>query len=184
MAGMGPVDLAEAIGRSRYRGRPAWLVLDGLPSAIVGASPRMIDAYRPAPMEVADAIFHFSGPRMSADAVIAELVGRSSAPTRMTVVSSDHGVQRTARRRRCKVMESSLFLGHLVHDARHGVPRDALGGKPTGLLSRAQVEAWLRYFGVEPATDPSHTTPATPSLPPLRVTTHGPAPRPPRKARP
>ena len=71
MAGMGPHDLVETITSSRYRGQSIWMVFDGLPTAILGQSPRMIDAYRPAPMEVGDAVYHFSGPRSNADAVIA-----------------------------------------------------------------------------------------------------------------
>jgi len=181
MAGMGPHDLVETISGSRYRGQSVWMVFDGLPTTILGQSPRMIDAYRPAPMEIGDAVFHFSGPRSTADAVIAELVERSSAPTRLLVVSSDHAVQRTARRRRCKVLDSAAFLEQLVHDVRHGPPRDRLGGKPSGPLSRDQVQAWLRYFGVE-SSEPT-PKPLAPPLPRLHVTDHTPTARRTRRPR-
>jgi len=181
MAGMGPDDLVATIMGSRYRGQAIWMVFDGLPTPIQGKIPRMIDAYRPAPMQVGDAVYHFSGPRSNADAVIAELVSRSSSPTRLLVVSSDHAVQRTARRRRCKVIDSGIFLTQLVHDVRHGPPRDRLGGKPSGPLSRDQVQAWLQYFGVDPVEPPP--APVAPSRPQLRVTEHGPAPRRARRPR-
>ncbi|HWB20463.1 MAG TPA: NYN domain-containing protein [Phycisphaerales bacterium] len=57
-----------------------------------------------------------SGPKRSADDLIIEAIEKSTAPTRLTVVSSDHQILAAARRRRCPTLTSELFLSHLAHD--------------------------------------------------------------------
>lgn len=93
----------------------------------------------------------FSGAGISADDVIVRLVRRSTAPRRLTVVSSDREIATAVRRRRARVISSESFLSVLAEDAsRSPVPR---GSRATASerhpADQRQVEHWLRLFGVE-----------------------------------
>ena len=85
-----------------------------------------------------------------ADSVIERLIAADSAPKRLTVVSSDHRLQRAAKRRRAKVLTADAWLRQLATDhARGPRPGRAASKRDIGPLTPAQVDAWLRYFGVE-----------------------------------
>ncbi|MFQ6048525.1 MAG: NYN domain-containing protein [Phycisphaerae bacterium] len=92
----------------------------------------------------------YSGPGRSADEMIIERINLSSAPRRLTVVSSDRQVRRAARRRRCRWVDSSSFLAYVTR---------ALQRKPGGQSEPAEkrtgpaaeeVDDWLRTFGYDP----------------------------------
>ena len=102
-----------------------------------------------------------------ADALIEELIADHSSPRRLTVVSSDHRIQRAARRRRSQAIDSDIWYSQLWEQRanflrNHGqqVPE-----KPTGKLSDAEVESWVEEFSKttsEPLpTDPLPTSPGT-----------------------
>ena len=85
----------------------------------------------------------------TADELIEELVRADSAPRRLVVVSSDHQVQRAARRRRAKAIASDRWFVDMVRRraARQTVvPPSQL--KPTEPAS-SEVEFWLRQFDDE-----------------------------------
>lgn len=87
----------------------------------------------------------------NADALIEELIAADSAPKRLTVVSSDHRIQRAARRRRAVAVDSGVWFetawrARSDGSGREEVPRSA---KPQGKLSARDVEAWLAEFGLE-----------------------------------
>jgi len=139
LAGLDAPDLAELVAASRWGRHHAVLVCDG-------TKPRgMRDAER------GHVRVTYAGGGASADAHIERLLEDSSHPRRMTVVSNDRAVQRAARRRGAKVLGAEAFLRQLVADAaaapRRGRPAPR---RDPGPLTPGQVEAWLRYFGLEP----------------------------------
>ena len=59
----------------------------------------------------------FAAQYEEADDLIEELIGTDSAPRRLVVVSSDHRIQRAARRRRAKAADSDVWYAELVRSA-------------------------------------------------------------------
>ncbi|MBX9788324.1 MAG: NYN domain-containing protein [Pirellulales bacterium] len=84
----------------------------------------------------------------SADELLEELIGADSAPKRLTVVSSDHRVQRAARKRRATAIDSDVWFAE-VQRQRKGksagkkapASDDARG---TAALSQEEIEALAR----------------------------------------
>jgi predicted RNA-binding protein with PIN domain len=104
----------------------------------------------------------------NADALIEELIRAESAPRQLIVVSSDHGIQRMARRRRATAIDSDQWYAGLVQQRRverlNDEPTDV---KPRVPLSAAEVEAWMREFADRPvgcapgdSDDTAETSPA------------------------
>lgn len=140
LAGIDLEELAILISRSRFRGEEAVLVCDGVPK------PHQVD-------ETGRVHVRFAGAGVTADDLILRLVRGSSAPRRLTVVTSDREIAVNARRRRAGVISSESFLETLASD-RGG--RDASGNTPPStatshVAGRRQVEHWLRLFGVDEA---------------------------------
>ena len=79
-----------------------------------------------------------------ADALIEELIRADSAPRRLTVVSSDHRVQRAARRRRAAAVDSERWCEQLIRRTDRAAPPPA---KPAAPLSADEVQRWLEEFG-------------------------------------
>lgn len=85
-----------------------------------------------------------------ADDLIEVLIREDSAPRRLTVVSSDHRLQRAARRRRAVTVDSEDWLARLERRAwrKQNVaevpetPRDRV-------LSEGEIQAWLKHFGAD-----------------------------------
>ncbi len=92
----------------------------------------------------------FAPKNQTADDVIAELIHADSAPRRLLVVSSDHQVQRAARRRRAKAVDSEIWYAELLRARRQREEEssDALPRPPVPLLAE-DVGYWLRQFGGE-----------------------------------
>ena len=83
-----------------------------------------------------------------ADTLLEEMISKHSAPRQLVVVSSDHRVQRAARRRRATAVDSGPWYAELVRQQRstHSAIKVA-DGKPAAPLSREEVQWWLREFG-------------------------------------
>ena len=86
-----------------------------------------------------------------ADSVIERLIAADSAPKRLTVVSSDHRLQRAAKRRRATAIDSDVWFNQLLRDraARSSPSATADVAKPEGPVSPGEVEQWLREFGLD-----------------------------------
>ncbi|MCP4796796.1 MAG: NYN domain-containing protein, partial [Phycisphaeraceae bacterium] len=93
LAGIDLEELAILISRSRFRGEEAVLVCDGVPK------PHQVD-------ETGRVHVRFAGAGVTADDLILRLVRGSSAPRRLTVVTSDREIAVNARRRRAGVISS------------------------------------------------------------------------------
>ena len=87
-----------------------------------------------------------------ADDLIEELIRADSAPRRLVVVSSDHRIQRAARRRRAKAVDSDIWYAELLRARRERqqVSTDA-PARPAVPLLEEDVNYWLRKFGGESA---------------------------------
>jgi uncharacterized protein len=150
LAGLDVPGLAELMLRSRYRSERVTFVCDGLPPGPPADLPP------PGPLllaERSDQFFvRYAGRSATADDLIRDIVAASTAPRRLVVVSSDHAVQRHARKRRCAVLSSEEFLQQLADDA-HLADRSPSGPKPhrpsPSLMSREQVEKWMEVFDVD-----------------------------------
>jgi hypothetical protein len=166
LAGLDVPGLAGLIARSRYREERVTFVCDGLPpqpAELASRTAPPTDLPPPGPLVIDSADhrvtradhFHvrYSGRATSADDLIGEMVRASTAPRRIIVISSDHAVQRQARKRRCEVLSAEEFLGHLAHDARlsnRAAPR-APARTMDSSMSAEQVERWKRVFNVDDA---------------------------------
>lgn len=96
-----------------------------------------------------------------ADALLEELIRADSAPKRLTVVSSDHRLQRAARRRRAKAVDSQAWWDELHRRrGRHKPPASSGPAKPSGPLSEEEVAFWLHQFGAAPEADSPPREPA------------------------
>jgi uncharacterized protein len=88
----------------------------------------------------------------SADELIAELIQAASAPRRLVVVSSDHEIQRAARRRRAKAVDSDAWYAELICARRERSEAAAeVPARPPVPLLAEDVDYWLRQFGGESA---------------------------------
>ncbi len=138
LAGLEAPDLADLVAASRWSRHQVMILCDG-------TKPREIRDRRGA------IGVHYAGGGVSADSAIERLVNESSHPRRLTVVSNDRAVQKTARRRGATVLRADTFLAQLAHDAQRAPRgRKAVLRRDPGPLSARQVDAWLRYFGMEP----------------------------------
>jgi predicted RNA-binding protein with PIN domain len=106
-------------------------------------------------------------PRSSdADSLLEELIGQDTSPRRLTVVSSDHRVQRAAKRRRARAVDSDVWYAEIVHRRRTSAPRSAGPASPKRPLDQGEVEVWLRQFGGQSALEELFDEPSSgPSAP-------------------
>ncbi|MEO2047827.1 MAG: NYN domain-containing protein [Pirellulales bacterium] len=88
-----------------------------------------------------------------ADSLIEELIQSDTSPRSLLVVSSDHRIQRAARRRRAKYIDSDLWYGDLCRRrSTYLQNRSQQVEKPTVPLSDAEVAYWSQQFVSD--TDP------------------------------
>lgn len=80
-----------------------------------------------------------------ADDLIEELIRADSAPRQLTVVSSDHRLQRATRRRRATAVDSDVWYANLV-DQEKNVQQHGESVKPKLPLSPDEVDAWVEKF--------------------------------------
>jgi predicted RNA-binding protein with PIN domain len=98
-----------------------------------------------------DITVHYSARHEDADTLIAELIGQHTTPRRLVVVSSDHQVQRAARRRRAKAVDSDVWYAELLRrrrDRGHTAVQSS-DAKPPAPLSESDTAWWLAQFGSE-----------------------------------
>ncbi len=90
----------------------------------------------------------FAAGHESADALLEELIEAEAAPRELTVVSSDHRVQRAARRRRARAVDSEAWHAEIVR-RRAPPPPTPPPPKPPDPLPAEDVANWLEQFGGE-----------------------------------
>ena len=82
-----------------------------------------------------------------ADTLIEELIREDHSPRRLTVVSSDHRIQRAAKRRRARAVDSDVWYAEVLR-ARQQRQQTAAEGpeRPSVPLLEEDVRYWLREF--------------------------------------
>jgi predicted RNA-binding protein with PIN domain len=101
----------------------------------------------------------FAAREQDADTLIEELVRADSAPRRLTVVSSDHRVQRAARRRRARAVDSDLWYAEILRQRRQRLQAAPGTGRPNVPLLEEDVNYWLQEFGGQSELDRLWTEP-------------------------
>ena len=120
---------------------------DKVPQTVV-----VFDAHDPPPglpreMRHKGLLVRFAPRDEDADTLIEELIREDSAPHRLTVVSSDHRIQRAAKRRRARAVDSDVWFAEVLR-ARQQRRQAAAEGpeRPSGPLLEEDVRYWLREF--------------------------------------
>jgi len=158
--GVGPSTL-ERSRQALLRFVAASVEPEGLARTIIvfdaaDAPPGLPDAYDHEGMSV-----RFARGYENADAMIEELILQDSAPRSLTVVSSDHRIQRAARRRRAEAIDSDVWYKSMIV-RRRTRPISTESAKPTGPPSDAEVEYWLKQFGGDESEPPDPNNPFPP----------------------
>jgi predicted RNA-binding protein with PIN domain len=88
---------------------------------------------------------HYAARHETADGYIVELLQAHHAPRQLVVVSSDHLIQRAARRRRAKAVDSSVWYAELRQSACQPTLIEEM--RPDDKLPRSETARWMREFG-------------------------------------
>ncbi|MGE3242087.1 MAG: NYN domain-containing protein [Pirellulales bacterium] len=107
-----------------------------------GAPPGLPRSYKYEGLQV-----EFARDPGNADELLERLIVAHDSPRKLVVVSSDHRVQRAAKRRRAKAIDSDRWWAELC-DARRkrGGEVAAPPAKPTGSPSTFEVDYWVSQF--------------------------------------
>jgi predicted RNA-binding protein with PIN domain len=92
----------------------------------------------------------FSGFRQDADTIIEEKIKASTAPTRLTVVSSDRRIRKAAAARKAKGVKSEEFWRTAVSELAKKKPAQREPDAKTQGLSTGETDQWLEFFGLDP----------------------------------
>jgi predicted RNA-binding protein with PIN domain len=87
----------------------------------------------------------FTGMGKDADTVIEGKIRASTAPRRLTVVSSDRRLQKAARVRKTLAVKSDVFWNNLQKQLRRKKTISEPAAKRQG-LSESETEQWLKFF--------------------------------------
>ncbi len=137
LAGLDESRLCRLLARTAWAGDGIVVVCDG-----------SVKPHGPSHSPVPTVDLRYSGRGQSADDVITQMIRTSSAPRRLTVVSSDRQIQKAARRRRCRVIGRVEFVRLLA--AAGGVFGEPTHrGKLDGPLTQLEVQQWLKRFGMD-----------------------------------
>ncbi|UUO07721.1 NYN domain-containing protein [Blastopirellula sp. J2-11] len=124
-----------------------------------------------------DIVVHFASEYADADEMIEVLIERHTAPKRLTVVSSDHRVQRAARRRKATAIDSGQWISLMRRKRQAQIKAAEQPTKPQAPPSQSEVARWMREFSeidvdqiareLKPLRTPNRPPPTTPkSAPP------------------
>lgn len=119
----GPVDGPPTLERSRLA--LLQFLGDKLPSSLRKRTTIVFDAASappglPSQLVHAEMVVRFAPRKQTADDLIAELIQQEADPRHLTVVSSDHAVQRSARQRGAKYVDSDVWFRELKQKANAG----------------------------------------------------------------
>lgn len=108
----------------------------------------------PQPIRFVEMSIIFAGRGNDADTVIERLIEQHSAPRQIRLISSDHRLQKAARRRRATAVDSEIFFAQLQerpprYDTSTQSDKARVGEEPkfSGDVSAAETQALLEIFG-------------------------------------
>lgn len=120
---------------------------------------------RPAttPQTIRDIVVRYAAGNSDADAELEDLIRADTSPRKLTVVSSDHRVQRAAIRRRARAVDSETWFEE-VRSRRPATEASSPASAETDRrapLSPEELASWLREFADNaPASDGDAATAA------------------------
>ena len=85
-----------------------------------------------------------------ADELIEELIAAHHVPRSLLVVSSDHRLQRAARRRRATFVDSDIWFAEALRRRERSRRPASKAAKPPGNLTEQEVAYWLAEFTTAP----------------------------------
>ena len=101
-----------------------------------------------------------------ADTLLEELINEHNAPRTLTVVSSDHRVQRAARRRKARPIDSEVWYSQLLKTRSATLPPGMPEINRTNAAhDPAEVDYWLAQFADQPTENQSKSDGANPFPP-------------------
>jgi predicted RNA-binding protein with PIN domain len=104
----------------------------------------------PSSMTHRDVHVRFAKGYASADDLLEELIRADSVPRKLTVVSSDHRIQRAAHRRRATAVDSDVWFQDAQRRRAQRNLKPRSKDAPPGAVTADEVEYWLRQFEEKP----------------------------------
>jgi predicted RNA-binding protein with PIN domain len=101
----------------------------------------------PRTIVVEEMTIHFSSEYDNADELIEELIEAHSVPKSLLVVSSDHRIQRAARRRKAPFVDSDVWFAEALRRRAAMKAPAPIVAKPAGPLNGDEIAFWLAEFG-------------------------------------
>jgi predicted RNA-binding protein with PIN domain len=90
----------------------------------------------------------FAGLGNDTDTVIEDKIGSSTAPRRLTIVSSDRRLRKAARARKAISVKSEVFWNNIQKQLSRKKAAKEPAAKRRG-LSESETKQWLEFFGLE-----------------------------------
>ena len=90
----------------------------------------------------------FAGLGMDADTAIEDKIGATTAPKRLTIVSSDRRLRKAARARKAISVKSEVFWNSVQKQLSRKKTTKEPAEKRRG-ISDGETKQWLEYFGLE-----------------------------------
>jgi len=132
------------VGLCRIIGR--YLKLTGQSGTIVfdGTGPRDKSGFD----DISNLEVFFAGLGNDTDTVIEDKIGSSTAPRRLTIVSSDRRLRKAARARKAISVKSEVFWNNIQKQLSRKKAAKEPAAKRRG-LSESETKQWLEFFGLE-----------------------------------
>jgi len=124
-----------------------YFALTGEPGQVIfdGAGPADRSAFE----EIANPEIIFAGFSRDADSVIEERLKVSTAPRRVTVVSSDRRLRKAAAMRKAAALKSEDFWEQVRRELQRGKPRRKEPEEKREGLSDGETDKWMEAFGLD-----------------------------------
>ena len=90
----------------------------------------------------------FAGIGTDADSVIEKKIRASTAPKRLSIVSSDRRLRKAAQARKATALKSEAFWGNVQKQLSKREKAKEPAEKRLG-LSESETKQWLKYFGFD-----------------------------------
>lgn len=90
----------------------------------------------------------FAGLGTDTDTVIEDKISASTAPKRLTIVSSDRRLRKAARARKATTIKSEMFWNNIQKQISRRKPEKEPAAKRQGLTD-GETKQWLEFFGLE-----------------------------------
>jgi uncharacterized protein len=130
-----------------------WLVTT-LPTNLRKKTVIVFDAKNPPPnrrflFDHSGLTIHFAVGYPDADTLMEEYILIHHAPRNLTVVTSDHRIQRAAKRKRATTTDADRWARQIQHQFQDTDGKQANKSKPNPALSDHEVIGWMKGFGID-----------------------------------